>query len=555
MEKSKAESQTRLFGALGGGDLAAALDPVQMRHAISDLTDPRLLAAEAPRLVTELVKVALGRSDVAFPERDARFTDPTWRQNPLYRRLGQSYLAWERSVATIVDQLSGDWQRQARARYLANILTAAFAPTNVLLGNPAALKRMFETGGVSVLRGTRNLARDVVDNRGMPAMVDSRPFQVGENLAVSPGAVVYREEMFELLQYTPTTKKVRERPLLMVPPELNRYYVLDLAPGRSLVEFAVSHGIQTFMVVWRNPRKEDGHGRWGMEDYLAAHVRAIDVVREISGAEDINLLGLCAGGITTALTQGHLVARGDNPVHTATYLVTMLESRMPNMATMMATPEVDRVLDKAAEKGEVFDGRSVRQNFAWMRPNDLVFSYVVNNWLLGNDPPAFDVLAWNDDATNLAGTFERDAVNALAGCKLVEPDSLTLLDTPIDLSKVTCDNFMVAGLRDHITTWQPCYRSSQILGGASEVVIVDSGHIQSFVNPAATSRYSYWAGPAEGPDAEAWLATKEKQKGSWWPRWVEWLLPRSGKEQAAPTTLGSPDHPAQEPAPGRYVHE
>jgi polyhydroxyalkanoate synthase len=544
-----------LFQALGGGDVVGALDPAEMSLALTDLMDPGLLAAQAPALAAELVKVALGLSDVTFPARDARFADPAWRENPLYRRVGQGYLAWERSLGAVVEGQRGDWKRQARARYLANILTGALAPTNVLPGNPAALKRALETGGASVLRGIRNLVRDVVSNGGMPSMVDSRPFRVGENLAVSPGAVVYREEMFELLQYAPATEKVRERPLLMVPPELNRYYVLDLAPGRSFVEFAVSRGVQTFMVVWRNPREEAGQGYWGLADYLGAHLRAFDVVREITGAGDINLLGLCAGGITSAVTQAHLAARGDNPVHSCTYLVTMLDSRLPNMATMMTTPQVHAVLRKAADEGKVLRGMTLRHNFAWMRPNDLVFSYVVNNWLLGNDPPAFDVMAWNDDSTNLAGRFEWDSVGLLAEGKLAEPGGVTVLGTPIDLSKITCDNFMVAGLADHITTWQPCYRSSQLLGGPAEVVIVDSGHIQSFVNPAGTSRYSYWAGPADGPDADAWLAARDKQKGSWWPHWAGWLLPRSGEERPAPAALGGPRYPALEPAPGRYVHE
>jgi polyhydroxyalkanoate synthase len=341
----------------------------------------------------------------------------------------------------------------------------------------------------------------------------------------------------------------------MIPPELNRYYVLDLAPGRSMVEYAVSHGIQTFMVVWRNPQQDLGHGLWSLEEYIAAHVRAIDVVREIVGSDTINLLGLCAGGITSALAQAHLTALGANPVNSATYLVTMLEDRLPNMATMLATPDVGRALGRAADKGEVLKGRTIRNNFAWMRPNDLVFGSLVNNWLLGNQPPAFDVLAWNDDATNMAAAFERDAVHALAGGRIRKPGALTILGTPLDLGKVDCDSFMVAGLRDHITTWQPCYRSSQILGGSSEVVVVDSGHIQSFVNPPGSSRYNYWAGPADGESAEDWISAREKTPGSWWALWIEWLAERSDDLRKAPTALGSKQHTILDPAPGRYVHE
>lgn len=544
-------------GAVGGGEVAAAVDPLRLRHVIGDLFDPVVLADETPRLVMELGKIAVGRSDVEFSEKDARFADPTWRENPLYRRIGQSYLAWERSVNAVVDRQDGEWQRQARARYVADIITGALAPTNVLPGNPAAIKHAFETGGSSLLRGMRNFARDVIGNRGMPSMVDSSGFTVGENLAVSPGAVVYREEMFELLQYMPSTEKVRGRPMLVVPPELNRYYVLDLAPEKSMVEYAVSHGVQTFMLVWRNPRKDkkSGHGKWTLDDYLAAHIRAFDVVRAITGADDLNLLALCAGGITSALVQGHLAARDANPVHSTTYLVTMLDARLPNMTTMLATPEVGQMIDKAAANGDVFDSSMIRHNFAWMRPKDLVFGYVVNNWLLGNKPPAFDVLAWNDDATNLGSSFERDATRILRDGALVAPGAVTVLDTPIDLSQVTGDNFLVAGLRDHITTWRPCYESSKLLGGHSEMVIVDSGHIQSFVNPVKTSRYRYWNAPAADVDADTWLANTECRRGSWWPRWGEWLVERSGEEQSPPGELGSAEYPVIEPAPGKYVFE
>jgi polyhydroxyalkanoate synthase len=541
----------------GGGDISAALDPMQMGTALADLMDPAALGREAPRLAGELAKVALGLSELEFPQKDARFADPAWRDNPVYRLIGQGYLAWEQSVGRLAEHHQDDWRRRERARYLANILTGGLAPTNFLPGNPAALKRAFETGGLSVLRGTRNFLRDLVTNRGMPQMVDSRQFKVGENLAVSPGAVVYREEMFELLQYTPTTAAVRERPLLFVPPQVNKYYILDLAPGRSLVEYAVSSGIQTFMVVWRNPRLDSsaGHGHWGMNDYLAAHVRAFDVVREITGAEDLNLIGLCAGGMTSALTQAYLAARGGNPVHSATYLVTMIDGRLPNMVGTLATPRADSVLAREARKGTVIDSKTVAHNFAWMRPNDLVYSYVVNDWLLGNDAPAFDVLAWNDDATNLSATFSFESNALLAGGNAAEPGGVSFLGTPIDLSKVTCDNFMIAGQRDHITAWRACYMTGRLLGGDTQVAIVNSGHIQTFVNPPGKSRYKYWWGPVGGPDPDAWLAQAEVHDGSWWPRWREWLLERSGEERPAPATLGSAAHPAGDPAPGRYVHE
>jgi polyhydroxyalkanoate synthase len=540
----------------GGEDISAALDPMRMGAALTALMNPAILAAEAPRLAAELVKVSLGSSALETGE-DRRFADPAWRQNPFYRLIGQSYLAWEQSVGRLVEQQQGAWPQRERVRYLANILTAGLSPTNFLLGNPAALRRAFETQGLSLARGARNFSRDVLTNRGMPQMVDSRPLTVGKNLAVSPGAVVYREEMFELLQYAPTTTAVRERPLLFVPPEVNKHYVLDLAPGRSMVEYAISQGMQTFMLVWRNPRLDTslGHGHWGMDEYLAAHLRAFDVVREISGTQDLNLVGLCAGGMTSALAQAHLAAQGANPVHAAAYLVTMLDGRQRNMVGTLATSEAKAVLAREARNGTVIDSKTLAHSFAWMRPNDLVYSYVVNDWLLGKDAPAFDVLAWNDDAANLSAALALDSNTLLTSGKITEPSGVSFLGTPLDLSKVTSDVFLVAGLRDHISAWRACYMTSQLLGGDAQVVVVNSGHIQSFVNPVGKSRYKYWWAPAAGADPDAWLAQAEVRDGSWWPLWSEWLLSRSGEERPSSPELGNHRYPPCDPAPGLYVHE
>ena len=538
-----------------GGEVTAAWkDPLELRRSLGDLLGPSALAAEVPAAVAELVKVTLGRSEVTLDAKDARFTDPAWRDHPGYRRLGQSYRVWEQTLERLVTRTgSAGRDRQQRARFLADILSGALAPTNVLPGNPAALKRAFDTGGLSVARGVRNLVRDAVTNGGMPRMVDSRPFEVGRNLACTPGAVVYREEMFEVLQYTPSTPTVRSRPLVVIPPQLNRYYVLDLSPGRSVVEYAIAHGVQTFMVVWRNPRPE--HGGWALDDYLKAMLRVIEVVQSISGSDDLNWFGLCAGGATSALLLGHLAEIGESPIKSATFLVTMLDSRCANMVGTLATPGVREVVGKDAAEGKIYGSRAVARNFAWMRPNDLVFRYVVNGWLLGNDPPSFDLLAWNDDATRITAAFERDSLDVLATDKATRPGEVTVLGTPIDLSRVDIDSFHVAGQKDHITTWRPCYLTSQLLGGNSEMVLTDSGHIQSFVNPPDESRYHYWTASAIDAEPDTWLAKATRNDGSWWPRWIEWLLARSGSETPSPSDLGNDLYPPGDAAPGRYVHE
>ena len=481
--------------AQGAGPTGQDFDPLEMMRSAADLANPVAAARQMPWLFNELLMMPLGRSSLTPEENDPRFADATWRENYFFRMLGSSYRLFEEWTSRMVEATDGPWDRQARTRYLANILTAMASPTNLFLTNPAALKRAFETGGLSVLRGGRNMARDLARG-GMPQMVNREPFPVGEKLACTPGAVVYRDEIFELLQYAPATPAVHSRPLLMVPPELNRYYILDLAPGRSLVEYLVDNGIQPFMIVWRNPRAELGHGRWGIDDYLTAQAKAAEVIKKITGSDTVNWLGLCAGGITTALMLGYLAATGDASAGSATFIVTMLTNRCPNIIGMMDTAKSRSMLQHAAAAGEILPGRSVRTSFAWLRPNDLVFNYLVSGWLLGQDPPSFDVLAWNDDATAITARFALESTQLLVDA-MTGPAPVTVLGTPIDLAKVDCDSFHIAGYTDHITPWRAAYTSTQVLGGDKQMAVVKSGHIQSFVNPATKSRYDYWEGPPD----------------------------------------------------------
>lgn len=539
--------------AVGGADALAKLDSYELIGALRDITRPRMLAREVPKLLIEWAGIAAGVGGRRIPDKDRRFSDPTWRDNPLYQRLAQAYLAWCATVDRLVDDADVEERERSRARYATDILTALTAPTNLLPGNPAALKRAFETGGASLLRGAWNFLGDVISNGGMPTQVDASGFTLGENLAATPGAVVYREEMFELLQYTPTTPEIYSRPLLMVPPQVNKYYFLDLAPGRSLVEYTVAQGISFFTMVWRNPGR--GHGGWTMDDYIAAELRAVDIVREISGADDINILGACAGGVTTALMLAHLADTGRGGVSAAAFVVTMLDTSEPSLVEVLATDRVRRQLSKDAAAQKIYDHSAIATNFAWMRPNDLIFNYVVSNWLLGESPPAFDILAWNADSTNLTAAFDHDLIELYAANAAATPGALTVLGTPIDLAKVECDTYIVAGKTDHITPWKPCYLTSHLLGGACEVVVTSTGHIQTIVNPPGKPRASYHAGPAAGPDADAWLVGTEKRSGSWWPHWAQWITTRSGQPGPAPDRLGSRDHPAGDPAPGLYVLE
>jgi len=534
-------------------EATAGMLPLDMVNAIADLADPAAVAKEMPWLAEELTKIALGQSDISFDKRDKRFADEAWRTVPYFRILGQSYRLFETWMDRMYQGMDGSWQSKARARFAADVITAALSPTNYLGTNPEALRKAAETGGLSLVRGAQNMLHDMTRG-GMPAMTDRKQFTVGKDISCTPGAVVYRDEMFELLQYTPTTPKVRSIPLLMIPPQINRHYVLDLAPGRSLAEFAVSQGIGVFMIVWRNPSSQLGHGKWGLDDYLAAEERANEVVKKITRSDKINMLGLCAGGITLSYVLAHLAAIGDESAGAATFVVTMVTGDKANVVGMLDTSQARAILEQAAAKEDIVPGTVLRSLFAMLRPNDLVFNYLVSGWLKGESPAPFDVLAWNDDATRTTAKFARDSSKlAMEGW---EGNGPTLLGVKTDFSKVTCDSYHVGGYTDHITAWRACYDTAQLVGGSNkEMTLIRSGHIQSVVYPADSTRYDRWYGPPTPADPDKWLETATVEPGSWWRPWTEWLIIRSGHEKAARATLGNRQYRPLAPAPGTYVYE
>ena len=534
-------------------EAAAGMLPMDMVNAIAELADPVAVAKEMPWLAEELAKVALGKSEVSFDPRDQRFADEAWRTIPYFRILGQSYRLFEMWMNRMYESADGSWQNKARARFAADVISAALSPTNYLATNPAALREAISTSGLSLVKGAQNMVSDMARG-GMPAMVDRKQFKVGTDLAATPGAVVYRDELFELLQYKPTTPRVSNIPLLMFPPQINRHYILDLAPGRSVVEFAVSQGIQVFMVVWRNPSSQRGDGKWGLDDYIAAAERAADVTKKIAHTDQLNVLGLCAGGITASYMLAHLAALGDNSVKSATFVVTMLTGDKPNVVGMLDTAESRKLLDQAAAAEQVVPGTALRSLFAMLRPNDLVYNYLVSGWLMGKSPAPFDVLAWNDDATRTTARFACESSRlAMDGW---EGNGPTLLGVKTDFSKITCDSYHVGGFTDHITAWRACYDTAHLVGGADkEMTLIKSGHIQSVVYPADSTRYDRWYGPPTSTDPDEWLKTTPTEKGSWWRPWTEWLSARSGEKRQARTTLGNRQYPPLDPAPGTYVHE
>jgi len=541
-----------LFVGFDIGDLAAS-----MADFVGSLIDARTRSLERlPRLGTEFLNILIGRSEIEPEASDKRFSDPAWKENPFYRAMMQGYLAWRGTMFDLVNEQTtngSDWKTPAQKRFAIGLLTEALAPTNMLFGNPAALKRAFDTCGLSLFKGLRNFAEDLLHNGGMPSQVDKRPFKVGENIGATPGAVVYRHQLCELIQYTPSTREVYQRPLLLVPPQINKYYIMDLAPKRSLTEYAVTHGIQFFTISWRNPGAE--FRSYGLAEYIAAIKEIAGVISNITGSPDINLLGVCAGGITSSVLLAHLAAIGQRLVSAATLLVTMLDSSEPSMTGMFATEEMARAACLRSQQRGVLDAASMARLFAWLRPNDLVWHYWVNNYLMGKEPAPFDILFWNGDSTNLPAKLHADFLDILVRNKLVHANQLKMLGTSINLRDIKSDMYILAGQTDHICAWQACHRAARLFGGEIEFVLNSSGHVQSLVSPPDNFKAKYFTNPRPGNDAESWYQSATQHKGSWWGHWIEWLGQRSGEKRPAPEELGNAQHPALQTAPGSYVFE
>ena len=532
---------------LGPGQMLSAAG----RFIQTSAKQPQVFAKRAAKLAAEQAKIAAGTSEIEPGPKDRRFADEAWTTNPAYKRLAQYYLAFDEQVHGLVDDLDVDEKTRLRSEFLANLITDGVAPTNNLLGNPAALREARRTKGRSLIDGARHAMYDVRHNGGMPSMVDSRPFTPGDTIAATPGSVVFRNEVLEVIQYTPTTAKVHQRPLLVVPPQINKYYILDLAPGRSLVEHLVGEGHQVFAISWRNPGPE--HRDWNLDTYVAAIIEATDAAIEITGSRDLNLLGVCAGGITSAGLLGHLAAIDDDRIRSASFLVTIIDWDVPStMGTMISGPVIETSTRRSQRDG-VLKGDDLAKVFAWLRPNDLVWNYVVNNYLMGKNPPAFDVLAWNDDATNLPAGLHADFMNIAAENSLTKADEVEVLDTPVDLGAVKVPSFVVGAVTDHITPWQACYETVNLLGGETEFVLSSQGHIQALVNPAGNPKGKYYVNPEKAESAEAWRNDAVEHAGSWWDHWSKWLKPHGGRKVNAPTELGSDEHAPIMPAPGAYV--
>jgi polyhydroxyalkanoate synthase len=488
---------------------------------------------------------------VAVPEGDKRFADRTWSDNPAFFALRQGYLAASRLADDLLAAGSGDAMDDAKAALATGFLVDALAPTNFLLTNPAALKRAFETGGASVAAGAGHMVDDLLHNNGRPRQVDTRPFQVGKNLAATPGKVVFKNDLMELIQYAPQTEQVRSVPVLASPPWINKYYVMDLAPGRSFLEWAVQHERTVFAISYRNP--DAAMGGTTLDDYLIHGPReALDVIGEITGSAKIDIIGLCLGGALTAMLAAYMAHKGDDRLGSITLLNTLLDYSEPGvLGTFTDEKTVSRLERQMAAKG-VLEGSQMAGTFDMLRANDLIFNYLVSNWLMGQEPPAFDILAWNGDSTRMPAAMHSFYLRSLYMRNELARGEMELAGQRLSLSEVKNDTYVVGAINDHIVPWHGSFKTIALMGGKVRYVLSSGGHIAGIVNPPGPKAW-FEATSHTHADPEQWRASASKHSGSWWQDWTEWSDSRAG-EHINPPAMGSRRYPAIADAPGEYVY-
>jgi polyhydroxyalkanoate synthase len=547
------------FGQLASVD-SAGLGEATLNVLMRAAGRPADLAAATVRFWTSMARVApvaaarWAGSEVEPPvpvPNDKRFTDRTWTDNPAYFALRQAYIAASRLAEDTLAAGAGDAADDAKAGLAVSFLLDALAPTNFLPTNPAVVKRAFETGGASLLAGAGNFIDDALTNGGRPRQVDSRPFKVGESLAATKGKVVFRNELMELIQYEPQTPEVHATPILASPPWINKYYIMDLAPGRSFLEWAVQHERTVFAISYRNP--DASMSGVTLDDYLIHGPReALDVIGDITRAPKIDIVGLCLGGALTAMLAAYLNEKGDDRLGSVTLLNTLLDYSAPGVLGIFTDEKTVAGLErKMAEKG-FLDGSEMSLTFDMLRANDLIFNYVVSNWLLGEDPPVFDILAWNSDNTRLPAAMHSFYLRSLYLRNELAKGEMEVAGQRLSLSDIKNDTYVVGAINDHIVPWHGSYKASSLLGGQVRYVLSSGGHIAGIVNPPGPK--AWYEATSHAPEgAEAWRVAAAKHNGSWWQDWTKWSEPRAG-DRIKPPAMGSSQYPAIGDAPGEYVH-
>ena len=545
-------------------DVVADLDMAGFGSALLTVLNramdrPATLAEASYRLTANMTRVAQFAAARAIgakvappiePDRDKRFADAAWEDNPAFAALRQYYLATRQFTGDVLDAGQGDPVSDGKAQLAAGFMLDALSPTNFLITNPAVLKRAFETGGASLVAGARNFLDDLVHNNGRPRQVDTTPFHLGENMAATPGKVVYSSELMELIQYAPQTPQVHAIPMLASPPWINKYYVMDLAPDRSFLEWAVRHGHTVFVISYRNPGEEMRGVT--LDDYLIGGPKtALDVISDITGSPKINITGLCLGGALTAMLAAYLARTGDDRINSIGLLNTMLDYSEPGVLGAFTDQPTIARLERQMEAEGVLEGSQMAGTFDMLRANDLIFNYVVSNWLMGKQPPAFDILAWNGDSTRMPAAMHSFYLRSLYVRNELAKGELELAGQRLSLDDVKSDTYVVAAVNDHIVPWTTSYKATRLLGGHVRYVLSSGGHIAGIVNPPGPKAW-YLAGEDYPPSAEAWRAAAEHKAGSWWEDWADWIGSRAG-DLVKPPKMGSRRYPPLGDAPGQYV--
>ncbi len=514
---------------------------------------PEVFAEHYGSFAKELVSIVKSQSNIEPERKDKRFRDLVWRENFFYRVAMQSYLAWDKEVSGWVNDLDLEESDRRRSRFLYQQISALISPTNSPL-NPVAVKRAYQTGGLSVLDGFKHLLDDLQHNHGMPSQIRSDAFSVGVDLANTEGAVVYRSEVLELIQYKMKAgTAVSKRPVLIVPPQLNKFYVFDLSPKNSLIRHLQDEGIQPFIISWRNPSKDCG--RWDLDYYVSELEQSIAVMLDITGADKINLTSACAGGLTSMALLGYLDAANKPLVHSHSMFVTALRADDSSSLGLFATRELAEFSRKISEKSGYMDGKMLSHIFNWLRPTELVWNYWVNNYLLGKEPPSMDVLYWDNDSTRLPAKLHSDFLDIFIEDSFSNPDTLVVKGHPIDVKKLSMDFYCVGGEEDYLMPWKRCFDVPSQVSGECTFVLSTSGHIQSVLRPPGIANTFYYLNDSKEQDAEAWLETATKCSGTWWTHWSEWLNERGGEKRIVADIIGNEAYPPLTPAPGLYVVE
>jgi len=551
------ENWLKLFQSFQGLDLGQAKAELPVPEHPVHIAPEKLQALQQQYLQDLGQLMHSGAATAASTDR--RFAAPAWSANPLSALAASTYLLNARLLMDMAEAVQADEKTRARIRFAVEQWVAASAPSNFLAFNAEAQKKAIETRGESIAKGLQNLLHDL--GQGHVSMTDESQFEVGRNVATTEGAVVYENELFQLIEYKPLTAQVYERPLLLVPPCINKYYILDLQPENSLIRYAVAQGHRTFVVSWRNPDESLGHKTW--DDYIEdAAIRAIEVVREISGQDkaggQINALGFCVGGTILGTALAVLAARGEQPVHSLTLLTTFLDFAHTGIMDVFIDEGMVRYREQQLGQGGLMHGRDLASTFSFLRPNDLVWNYVVGNYLKGETPPPFDLLYWNSDSTNLPGPFYAWYLrNTYLENNLVKPGKLTVCGEKVDLRQLDLPAYIYGSREDHIVPIAGAYASTQVLPGKKRFVMGASGHIAGVINPPEKKKRSHWI-RADGKlpkSLDAWLDGADEHAGSWWPDWSAWLAAQAGKKIAAPKKYGKGKYKAIEAAPGRYVKQ